>query len=308
MKATVQRGILLLPVALTLAVVGTLAYTMTQNGSMNVSAVDAQYDIERARYLAVSGIQLARWRAGKGNCSEQEAAFGKINFVDSAGAALGSVIVRNTNVGGGNLTISLTATTERGTVRALTRKDQLTNLTDVKSATFIGAGGDDTTIVTNSTSQSAQAGADTLTATEGAAHPLLLFKLSGDLDRASIIQADLKLIKTNGYATQPGRSLAVHRITRDWSSGSVTWTTPWKNEGGDYVDSATDRVTIDPILLPYNGPYTWHIESITQSWANYPAMNYGVLLKPTNLANVQFVSFNGANKPELTIRYYKRCT
>ena len=306
MRATGQRGILLLPVALTLALVGTLAYTMTQDGSMNVSAVDAQYEIERARYLAASGVQLAKWRAAKDDCDEDDADFGTVNFLDSAGGPLGSVVVSDADMGGGNLTVSLTATTERKTVRALTRKEQLVNLTEVKYATIIGAGGDDTTIV--KTDLVSQPDAATLIATEGAAHPLLVFKLPGDLDRGSIIQADLKVTKNNGNATQPGRSLAVHRITRDWSSGSVTWTKPWANEGGDYVETATARVTIDPGLGAYNGAYTWRIDSITQSWASYPAANYGVLLKPTSLANTQFVSFNGANKPELVVRYYKRCT
>jgi len=306
-----QRGILLLPVALTLALVGALAYTMTQDGSMNVSAVDAQYEIDSARYLAASGVQLARWRAGKGRCDENNAKFGTVQFLDSGGMPLGSVTVATTNLGGGKLTVSLSAQTEkleRGTVQALTRKEQVVDLTEVKSATMIGGGDDDTTIVkNNATGQAGLAGSATLTATEGAAHPLLFFKLAGDVEKASIIQADLKLTKSGGNAMQAGRSLAVHRITRDWSAGSVSWKTPWASEGGDYFEKATDRVTIDPLLLPYNGVYKWDIASITQSWASYPAANYGLLLKPTNMANVQFVSFNGGNKPELAVRYYKRC-
>ncbi len=312
MRTPGQRGILLLPVALTLAVVGMLAYTMTQEGSMNVSAVDAQYDIERARYLAASGVQLAKWRAAKDDCDEDDLDFDKvlegIKFFDGS-IALGNVVFKTVDMGGGNLTVSLVATTERGTVHALTRKEQVVDLTEVKSATIIGPGDADTTIVKNNPAgQSAQASADTLTATAGNAYPLLLFELPADLDRASIIEADLKLTKRNGNAMQQGRSLAVHRVTRAWSAASVSWTTPWVNEGGDYVDTATDRVVIDPLFLPYNGAYTWHIESLAQSWANYRASNHGVLLKPTNLANVQFVSFNGANKPELVLRYYKRCT
>ena len=313
MSRTDQRGILLLPVALTLAVVGMLAYTMTQEGSMNVSAVHAQYEIERARYLAASGVQLAKWRVAKDDCDEDDLDFEDITtgikFFDGS-IALGKLVFTSVDMGGGKLTVSLVATTERGAVHALTRTEQVVDLTEVKYATIIGGGNDDTTIVKNSptASQSAQAGAATLIATEGSAHPLLVFKLPGDLDRGAIIQADLKITKNNGNATQPGRSLAVHRVTRDWSAGSVTWTTPWVKEGGDYVEKATDSVIIDPGLGAFNGAYTWRIESIVQSWASLPPSNHGMLLKPTSLANAQFVSFNGAAKPELVVRYYKRCT
>jgi len=313
MSVTSQRGILLLPVALTLAVIGTLAYTMAYDGSMNVAAVDAQYEIERARYLAASGLQLAKWRAGKDDCDSDDARFGTISFKDAAGAVLGSVAVdaKNTNMGAGNLTISLIATTsERKTVYALTRKEQVINLTEVKNATIIGGGDDDTTIIEGG--NAGQNGADTLIATQDKAHPLVLFKMPGDLDKGAVIQATLKITKNNGNATQPGRALAVHRITREWKAKEATWEKAgpglWTTRGGDYVPTASASVVIDPGTGAFNGAYTWSVDALADSWANRSVPNYGVLLKPTNLANASFVSFNGGNKPELIVRYYKRCT
>ena len=60
---TPQRGLVLLPVTLVLAIVGTLAYVMTRDGTMNVSTIDAQYETDRMRYLAEAGVNLLKFRA-----------------------------------------------------------------------------------------------------------------------------------------------------------------------------------------------------------------------------------------------------
>jgi len=300
-----QRGILLLPVALTLTLVGILAYTMAREGSMNVSTVDAQYDVELARYLAASGLQVAKWRGSVDDCDDDEAAYGTLKLPG------GSVTVGSAKESKGILTVSITATTERKSVVALTRAMQMIDLDNPKAATFIGKGDEDTTIVRNGTVSLANA--DALTATEDAAHPLILFKLSPELDRASIIQADLKITKKSGNNSQPGRLLAVHRLTRDWNK-NASWTsprgdaTPWTTPGGDYLATPAASAVIDPGSGAYNGAYTFRIDTLAQVWANSPASNYGVLLKPTALSNVSFISFDGSNKPELALRYYKRCT
>lgn len=302
---TRQRGVLLLPVALTLAVVAALAYTMTREGGMNVSAVDAQYDIEVARYLAASGMQVAKWRGSVDDCDDDEAGYGTLRLPG------GSVTVSSAKENKGILTVSLTATTERKSVMALTRAMQMIDLDNPKAATIIGPGDADTTIVKGGSASLANA--DTLTATEGSAHPLLLFKLTPELDRASIIQADLKLTKKSGNATQPGRLLSAHRITREWNK-NATWTSPrgdataWTTAGGDYVETPAASVVIDPGSGAYNGVYTLRIDALAQAWANSPPANYGLLLKPTALSNVPFISFDGSSKPELSLRYYKRCT
>ena len=303
-----QQGMLLLPVALTLAIIGALAYTMTRDGSMNVATVNAQYDIEVARYLAASGVQLAKWRAAKLDCNDDE-------DEDNFGTPVlpgGSVIVNKMNWSSGILTISVTATTKGGAaVHALTRSVRAYDFNDPRQKTIIGGGDDDTTIIRgNNTVQYNQ---ESLVATDGSAHPLVYFKLPGELDNSSIIQADLKLTKEGSASTQTDRSLAVHRITTAWSHGSATWInatgTPWAAQGGDYVAAPAASVTIDPNApSQYNGIYTLRIDSLVQAWASGALPNYGMLLKPTRLVNAKFVSFNGGNKPQLDVRYYLRCS
>ena len=303
-----QQGILLLPVALTLAIVATLAYTMTSEGSMNVSAVDAQYDIEVARYVAASGIQVAKWRAAKNNCDENKAKLGKLDVPG------GSVTVANNDVtmSKGILTVNLIATTNRktGTTQALGRSLPVFDFNAAaKQATMIGNGGDDTTLVRTG----AAPNKDTLEATDGNAHPLLSFNLPNELaDKGSLIQATLKITKLSGNSTQPNRTLGVHRVTGDWKNSEATWTLakkndPWAAPGGDYAEPAAASVKIDPGLGADNGAYTVRVDSLVQSWADGTYPNYGILLKPTGLASALFVSFDGGEKPQLTVRYFKRC-
>ena len=304
-----EQGILLLPVALTLAIVGALAYTMTRDGSMNVAAVNAQYDIEVARYLATSGVQLAKWRVAQDDCDGDEANFGTLSVYNGS-AVVGTVTVdtANTKWKNGILTIALTATTRNsGAVHTLARTMQVYDFEDPKDKTLIGGGHEDTTLLrTNSTIQS---GEKSLEATDGTAHPLVYFKLPSELDKASIIRADLKLTKEGSASTQLNRSLGIHRVTTAWSHSSATWTMPWATPGGDYVATPEASMTIDPYApSQYNGAYTARIDPLVQAWANDTVPNYGMLLKPTRLVRAQFVSFDGSNKPELIVRYYLRCS
>lgn len=298
-----QQGILLLPVALTLAIVGALAYTMTRDGGMSVAAVNARYDIDVARYLAASGVQLAKWRASRSDCDTDydEDGFG------TPALPGGTVAVKDIRWSKGSITVNLTASATSGAVHALTRSVQVHDFRDPKQKTIIGGGDDDTTIIRdNSTSQAV---AKSLEATDGAAHPLVRFNLPGELDRASIIEATLTLTKEGSASTQTERALGIHRITTAWTHGSASWTNPWTAPGGDYVAAPAASVRIDPNApAEYNGAYTVRIDSLVQGWADAPSHNYGMLLKPTRLVKANFVSFDGASKPELSVRYYLRCT
>jgi hypothetical protein len=299
-----QRGILLLPVALTLAIVAALAYTMTSDGSMNVSAIDAQYETDVARYVAASGIQIAKWRVAKNDCNLNQAYFGTLNVPD------GSVTVDSAVKSKGFLTVSVKASTSRKAVQAVSSTWPVFEFDiPAKAATMIGKGDDDTTLVRTGTAPLKE----TLEATDGNAHPLVSFNLPPELaDKGSLIQATLKITKQSGNSTQPNRALGVHRVTRDWKTPESSWTFAqknvlWTTPGGDYDAAPVASIAIDPGGSAFNGAYTVRIDSLVQGWADGSYPNYGMLLKPTRLVNALFVSFEGGNKPELTVRYFKRC-
>lgn len=299
-----QRGILLLPVALTLAIVAALAYTMTSDGSMNVSAVDDQYEIEVARYVAASGIQIAKWRMAKNNCDVNQAKFGTLNVPD------GTVTVSSAVKSPGLLKVAVNASTGRNAVQAVSSTWPVYEFDiPAKAATMIGKGDDDTTLVRTGTGPDKA----TLEATDGDAHPLVSFNLPPELaDKGSLIQATLKITKQSGNSTQANRALGVHRLTRDWKTPESSWTYAqknvlWTTPGGDYDPAPVASIVIDPGGSAFNGAYTARIDSLVQGWADGSYPNYGILLKPTRLVNALFVSFDGGNKPELTVRYFKRC-
>ena len=300
-----ERGILLLPVALTLAVIGALAYTMTREGSMNVSAVDAQYEIETARYLAASGVQVAKWRTAKDKCVNRGDAANFVALTLRGGKVDATVEKWDKGV----LTVSARATPvatggqRSGAVHTLTRKMQVHNLGDPKIKILIGGGADDITIVKNSSNPP---DAKSLTATDDTSLPLVYFELPTEMDNALISQANLKLTKEGLNATPANRSLGIHRITTNWTSSSVTWTTPWTVPGGDYVAQAAASSLIDENPPPRN-EYVFPIHSLVQSWADDRRQNNGMLLKPTRLVNASFTSFDGASKPELDVHYYLPC-
>jgi hypothetical protein len=301
MKMYRQRGILLLPVALTLAIVGALAYTMTREGSIDVSTVDARYDTEVARYLAEAGLNLAKWQNEKLGCSS-ERGFGTVTL---PGGRIVSGTMNRTNSGNGkrNLSINLTATTDRSAVRALADVVvPMYDLTDVDEDTFDS--GYDVSIRNGSGNQS---GFDYLEASDGKSHALVAFDGVSKLGDVTVISAYLKLTQYDTKSTQPVRSLAVHRVTRAWLPISATWNTalilPWSTPGGDYepVQAAT-------VAIAGNAQYTWRIDALVQDWANRPLFNYGVLLRPSGLLDARFGSFErSGSKPQLTVRYFPRC-
>lgn len=307
-----QRGILLLPVALTLALVGTLAYTMTREGSMAVSSVDAAYDTEMARYLAEGGVHLAQWQNERVSCSS-ETAFGTLEMPDDIGSTRIIGTIRSGTIkreGKNILNITLSATTPdrpSGVAPAAytisERKVTVHKRADQTTVTLNGGGGNDTTITRDLASS--QGNAKELVLSDDKSYALLKFDLPGDTDGATILSAQLKLVQSYTDSTQAG-FMSVHRLTRDWSS-SALWASPWTTPGGDYVASATARIAIGPELKEYVVP----LEGLVQSWANKTINEkQGILLKPGGLLNARFHSLDAdltSNKPKLVVRYLPRC-
>jgi hypothetical protein len=306
-----QRGILLLPVALTLALVGTLAYSMTREGSMAVSSVDAAYDTEMVRYLAEGGAHLVKWQNERSSCSS-DTAFGTFEMPSEIGGTrtIGTVktgtIVRE---GKNTLNITVSAKTpDRPGIpgaeyRIDERKVTVHNRYDPTTLTLNGAGGNDTTITRDVTT--GQGSDKEVVLSDDKSYAVLKFDLPGEMDGATVLSAQLKLVQSYTDSTQPG-FVSLHRLTRDWSSGA-TWTSPWTTPGGDYVASATARVPIGTELKEYILP----IDGLVQSWANKTTNDkQGILLKPGGLLNARFHSLDAtltSNKPKLVVRYLPRC-
>lgn len=310
-----QRGILLLPVALTLAVIGTLAYTMTRDASMSVSNVDIDYDTEVARYLAEGGVHLVKWQNERLGC-KSKISFGTLELPrDVEGfetdRSIGSIAAGTIDNDGKFLTIDLTAKTPALAWRPLPgqfavsgRKVRVHDRFDRKEVTLTGPGGNDTSITKNV--DSSLAPLDYLELTDENSYALLKFPLPGDTDNASIVSAQLTMTQFSSNSTQPQRTLDVYRVTRDWGPG-VTWKS-LNDVPGDYYATATPAASIALDSGTDTKEYTVRIDGLVQGWANKIIDNQGLLLKPSGLLNARFRSLDAAsNKPKLVVRYFPSC-
>lgn len=291
-----QRGMLLLPVTIAMAVIGALAYSMTREGAMGVSAIDRQYDLESARYLAEAGVRLAKWQNEKQGCSSSR----KFTDVSLPGVA-GTVTAANIRVKNGDIDVTVVSSTPLGAASTLQR----TNLgfydrTALRQLTIPASDGKDTFIRSGSGNQ---ASADFLEATDNRAHPLVEFSLNDLPDDAMIASAELSMYHYDTKSVQVVRSLAAHAVTRDARYDDATWTFPWTNAGGDY-----DPVAAASTAIAGNGRYAWRIDALARRWLSKAQPNYGVLFKPLGLNEARFYSLNNAaERPRLAVQYYARC-
>jgi hypothetical protein len=294
-----QHGLVLLPMTLALALVAVVAYGMTRDGAMNVSAVDAQFDTERARYLAEAGVNLVKWRNQQLGCDSA------LGFTRAVTDVEGGTIMANTAdvfARKRGLSMTLTATTARGAVKNVVIDDahavQVYDFSKKTEVTVAGQSGSDTYIRSDAATSS---NAKFLEVTDGKAHGLVKFGLNGIDKNVLLGHADLMLYQTDSKSTQPV-SLGIHRLTRDF--GLLTnWYMGWNSPGGDYEQEAAATIPITG-----NGQYTTDVANLVAGWIANPPANYGMLLKPHGLTEAHFSSFEASsNPPRLFLRYYPLC-
>lgn len=294
-----QRGMLLLPVAIVLAITGALAYTMTREGAMSVAGVDRQYDLEAARYLAEAGLRLAKWQNEKRGCGS-EVAFDGVTLPGVAGA------VRATDVAadGADIDIDVVATGPLGSVSSASRRNlQRFDRSAVQQLILAASDGDDTYIQSGSATQGSS---PVLQATDNASYPLIRYSLGKVPSRSRIARAELSLYQFTSSSVQVERSISVHAVTRDWKKDDATWIFPWTSPGGDYQPALEATASI----VGNSGRYAWRIDSLVRQWWGGALVNHGVLLKPSGLNGANFYSFENTSseKPRLMIDYYLRCS
>ena len=321
------RGFLLLPMALTLVVVGALAYAMTRDAGTSITRVDAAYDTDAARYLAEAAVNYARWKNNQTNCGNTPASFAPTplyrynlasgNVGTTAADLVGTMTLNSAAVVGnnsssdkGNLTVDVSSATTTSPAASLriVRTVFRYNLTNLKTAAITGGGGANTFIYTGATVVP-QGSATYLELTDNGAadqsYGLVRFSFSTIAKNALVKDATLRLKRYDGESSAlANRKVDLYRLTSSWDPASATWSLPWVRPGGDYPASP---VASSPIID--NRYYTWRIDGLAAGWIDGSMANNGVLLKPTNLYKSRFSSFTNSDGdgPLLTVNYYERC-
>jgi Tfp pilus assembly protein PilX len=320
-------GFLLLPMMLTLVVVGALAWAMTRDAGMNVTGVDAEYDTEVARYLAEAAVNLARWKNNQQNCNGaarfQPTPLYRFSLASGAvGTAAAdlvgtmtlndiSVVSNNANNDKNSITVDVSSATtavpagSQRIVRTVFRY----NLTSQRQATITGSGGANTFIYTgpNPAPQGSMAYMElTDNGPADQSYGLVRFSFSALPKNALVKAATLRLKRFDGESSAlPDRGLDVYRVTSAWDPVSATWSVPWKTPGGDYAASP-----VASGVITTNQYYTWRLDALAAGWADGTVANYGVLLKPVRLVKSRFSAFASGDSdgPQLAVTYFERCT
>lgn len=298
-----QRGLVLLPVTLALAIVGALAYSMTRDGAMTVTAIDAQYEIDSARYLAEGGVNLLKWRNDVSACGTVVGFTGPVTALDGGTlTASGLSYVKKTG-----LALTVTATTARGTVNTIVLDSAhglpVYDLTNKVEVIMAAQGGADTYL--SSSNPLVSASATYLETTDGSANGLIKFGLPSIPTTAMITEATLRLYLASVQSTQPG-TLGIYRMLRTWPFLLMSWSNGWTNPGGDFAAQPSGTMTN---VLATSTWYTARIDGLVQGWVSVPANNLGAALKSTGLVTARFNSFEASTNPaQLFVRYYKLCS
>lgn len=290
-----ESGVLLLTVALLLAIMAALAFTMNRAAGMDVQSVSGDYDRRNAGYLAEAALAAAKWTNELNKCDNKVTALTPFTL---AGATLSAIITKSPPK-----LINVVATATFTTSTTLTRNSvQLLDLSS-KEEKDLGGAVRDTFI--NST-LARQDGTKTLVLTSAQSNALVFWPMNDIPANSRVLSARLTLTQPAGSTV--ARTVSVHGLATQWDP-SATWTqarpgTNWTSAGGDYLTPALASVDVSDA-----GAYSLDVSPVVDDWVNGRQVDNGFLLRlPNPGQTVTFTSFEGGGqKPVLHVMFVKQC-
>lgn len=297
MKRRAQQGLLLVPVALVLAVAGALSWMAVRDSAMRVSAIDAEYDTEVARYLAEAGANLVAWQNERLGCG----CAGSFNTISLPG---GSVTLRSVVAESGGVRVDVSAATPRGAARRITRAMPVYDITRRDNRTMSGKDYvDDTFIKVGDNTE--YGSLKYIELTDGVSRGMIVFTRHKDIPPLSLaVFAELRLKQIATKSTAPTQLVYLHRMTSKWTELGTDWFSKWNTPGGDFV---AEPFAVLPVGTR-NDTYETRMDGIVDGWFQQRTPNMGILLMPSGLQQAQLGSWEkGADGPKLYVEYHKRC-
>ncbi len=241
MPSSTQKGYILLPVVITIALLAMFAYFMNSESSMENRNIRGDQEKDQLRYLTQSAIHHAQWQLQQSGCAATA-------NITSQSFANGSYTVdfSYNNAGGASRTITVPVSDDAW----------------IKSDTAAQNYGSDAQLSTyyDSSSGSTQ-------------RSLYRFDLA-----AAGLSADTLLMsavfKLYVIDSNAGAAVSVHQITADWTEAGVNW----NNINNAYQHQAIATI---PSGTPAGQFYNINITSLVQGWINGAVNNQGLMLLST---------------------------
>ncbi len=104
---------------------------------------------------------------------------------------------------------------------------------------------------------------------------LFRFDLPSKLDDKRIDYAQVVFTAKIDTLSRYSVIFAGYPITTAWDNASVSWSSPWANEGGDYVDSLYDIG-----FVKAGGEARFDITHLVARWQQGSMPNYGLIIIP----------------------------
>jgi N-acetylneuraminic acid mutarotase len=308
-----MRGFTLLPVMLTMGLIGAIAFLLNRDNGINAGLVSGQMDTDRARYAAEAGLQAVNARVQSFACG---GGFPTVGTPTTNGSFGGASYLAYATSASGNTTSLVSVGTYNGTSVTLTRSNVVVYQVAPKTYTLQPAAGAgvDTTIATNSATNFGAA--NTLYLNSNSDFPLLKFDLAAFPTGSQPVSTTLSLYSGFSFAWGTG---TLFRMTRDWQEGTgaaspvdgANWTTTngvtaWSTPGGDHHASAVASTWVS------SGSWAdFDVTDIATAWLRGRYPNQGVMLDFTSgFGTVNIVSSDSsdsAHRPKLSFDYLVPC-
>ena len=304
-----QVGITLLPVAIIIAVVASIAYLINNQSAFGVNTIAAHTEHASAQLVAQAGLQHAIWQANNSACSNYAMSnqpFGVHSYNATYAPADDSPV-----------TVTASGTLANGTVRSITRNH--VPVYDFSAPVTLelqpGSEGKDTFIEGESGHTDHNKENDNHLRINSQSTKedriLIQFDLSAIPSSALVQSASLEL-----FASSNGGSAAtieVFRLTRDWTEDGVTWesyngSNNWTTAGGDF-----DSQMLGSFVVDSQGVKTVDLSVPVQAWIDGSNPNYGVILISPSTSTNNEKKFDSSDnptadtRPKLIVNYYCEC-
>lgn len=326
-----NKGFILLPVVLTLAILASIAYLLSRESAINVGNINREQQQDTALYIAQAGYNHALWQLNQQNCTGYNiptTSFAHASYSTTITDTTGSILTAGSPV---NIQIvSALADGASYSINRFREKIYQYPYTTVTLQLGTDPGKDamipNSMMLKNSNFGHYEQKVSSPSGFRPRRNQLIQFELSSIPTYAGIISAKLKLKQNDSDSLSTDAEVKIHRLKQAWVEGSesagwppdgTTWNTSdgsqrWKDDSGNNISGgaydatsiANTAITSDNILR------AWNITSLVQDWHEGKYTNEGMLLKSAGDLSVEFASKEDstiADRPKLTITYRCEC-